>query len=353
MTAPLAPASRSGLSRTESNALLALLGTLGLFLLFYGVGELERGLAPGQHRTTRFVREATETTTRLLAVAHTLVATLFLLTSAKVRSPAGAGTFAALGALSVAACLGFAALGGREGGVAMGLFALYFLLHDLRDEAWFYGVNGDAPPNEARRRGASLAVFVLGVMLATFAAGLGLGLPRLTRSLGLLGAAPALRVSLAVAGATLALLVAHLALRRFSGGPVRGAPAQARRHRPLVVVMLGVYAVFFASIALTGRFYALVATHVVIWYVFTLRRLADATPAAAPRPWTLRWMRTTVVGFNALHLGLLVLLAGAAAVHAFAFGNDRSATWLQVTVSRDAFPYWTLVHVTLSWFPRR
>ena len=345
---------RRTLTVTERNAAWALVGTLGLFALFWGLGRLERAALPSTDRAARFVREATETTARLLAVAHTLVATLFLVTSAKVRSARGATTVVGLAVASVALCLGFAALGGRAGGVAMGLFAVYFLVHDLRDEAWFYGANGDMAPAEARRAGAALGGFVLFVMLATAAGGVAVGLPRLTTPLGLASWPVAGRVAAAGAGVLAALTVAHLCMRAFARGPVRGAPAEARRHRPLVVVLLGVYAVFFASIALTGRFYALVATHVVLWYVFTLRRLATAPPPATPPrmgSWT--WMRSTVAGFNALHLGLMGLLVALAAAWAFGFRNDPELTGLRLLLSREAFPYWTLVHVTLSWMPRR
>lgn len=349
----LVPARRS-LTTTERNGFWALLGTVGLFAVFYAVGRAERAADPAADRTTRFVYEATETTTRLLAVAHTLVATLFLATSTKIRSARGATTLVGLALLSVALCLGFSALGGREGGVAMGLFAFYFLLHDLRDEAWFYGANGDAPPEEARRAGLRLGGFVLGVLLATLALGVAIGLRRPTRLLGIAGWSDGARIAAAGAVALAALGAAHLCLRSFGGGRVAGAPGEMRRHRPLVVALVGVYAVFFGGIALTGRFYALVAMHVVIWYVFTLRRLATAPrPAVAPRPFTWRWMRSTVAGFNVLHLGIVGLLAAAGVVWAFAFQNDRALPGFRLLLARDAFPYWTLVHVTLSWMPRR
>lgn len=353
MDAVLPPPRRRALTVTEKNALWALAGTLGLFGLFWAVGEAERAATPRVDRAARFVHEATETTTRLLAVAHTLVATLFLATSAKVRSPRGAATLLGLGVAAVAACLGFAALGGRQGDVAMGLFAVYFLLHDLRDEAWFYGANGDAPPDEARRAGRPLAGFVLCVLLATAAAGVALGVRRPTRVLGLDAWSTGARVAVAGAAVAVALGAAHLCLRAFARGPVAGAPAEARRHRPLVAVLVGVYAVFFASLALTGRFYGLVATHVVIWYVFTLRRLHASRPTPAPRAFTWAWVRATPAGFHTLHLGLLGLLAAAGATWAFAYGNDRSMTGFRLLLARDAFPYWTLVHVTLSWMPRR
>lgn len=354
MDATLPLPGRRPLTVTERNGFWALLATLALFGVFYAIGRVERAVDPGADRTSRFVYEATETTTRLLAVAHTLVATLFLVTSSKVRSRRGAATFGGLALLSVALCFGFSALGGREGGIAMGLFAFYFLLHDLRDEAWFYGANGDAPPEEARRAGLRLGGFVLGVLLATLALGVAIGLRRPTRLLGVAGWSDAARIACAGGVALAALGAAHLCLRAFGGGSVAGAKEGARRHRPLVVALGGVYAVFFGGIALTGRFYALVAMHVVIWYVFTLRRLATAPrPPVAPRPFTWRWMRSTAVGFNVLHLGIVGLLAAAGVVWAFAFGNDRALPGFRLLLARDAFPYWTLVHVTLSWMPRR
>ncbi len=354
MDLPLPAPSPRPWTVTERNGAWALLGTVGLFAAFYVVGRAERAVDPGADRATRFVYEATETTTRLLAVAHTIVATVFLATSAKVRSARGASTLAGLALLSVALCLGFSALGGREGGVAMGLFAFYFLLHDLRDEAWFYGSNGDAPPDEARRAGRRLGGFVLCVLLATLAVGVAVGLRRPTRLLGIAAWSDAARIACAGAVALAALGVAHLCLRSFGGGRVAGVRDEARRHRPLVVALVGVYAVFFGGIALTGRFYALVAMHVVIWYVFTLRRLASAPrPADPPRPFTWRWMRSTVTGFNVLHLGIVGLLAAAGVVWAFAFHNDPALPGFRLLLARDAFPYWTLVHVTLSWMPRR
>src|SRR5262245_44223928 len=113
---------RRPLTTTEKNVLWAAAGTLGLFAVFALVGWIERGVAPALDRTQRFVYEPMETVVRLLAVAHTIVATAFLVTSPKLRSARGAALFAGLAALAIPACLGFVALGGRDSEVAMGAF---------------------------------------------------------------------------------------------------------------------------------------------------------------------------------------------------------------------------------------
>ena len=64
------------------------------------------------------------------------------------------------------------------------------------------------------------------------------------------------------------------------------------------------------------------------------------------------WVRTTQTGFQTLHLGLLVVLMAIGVVWAYAFHNDAAHHAMWVLVSRDAFPYWTIMHVTVSFTPR-
>ena len=71
-----------------------------------------------------------------------------------------------------------------------------------------------------------------------------------------------------------------------------------------------------------------------------------------PAPLTWRWVRATPTGFRWLHLGLLAAVIVAAIVWAYGFRNDASLTAMDVVLSRDAFPYWTIMHVTVSWVPR-
>jgi hypothetical protein len=257
--------------------------------------------------------------------------------------------------LAVGATLSFVSLGGRDSALAMGLFIVYFLFHDLRDEVWFYGANGDAAPAEARRAGRWLIAFVLAILLATVALGVATGMARkATRVLGMADWTTAVRAGVAGTVVVLAAACARFAAGAFARGDPHGQRGAIATHRPLVVAVVGLYAVFLASIALSGRFYAIVGMHVVLWYVFTVRRLSKAQkPRVAPAPGTWTWMRTTVLGFNALHIGLFAALTGVAAAWAFAYRNDPSHVLLGALTSRHAFPLWTIVHVTLSWLPRR
>jgi hypothetical protein len=94
----------------------------------------------------------------------------------------------------------------------------------------------------------------------------------------------------------------------------------------------------------------IVCFHVAAWWVFTTRQLARRDRAAEPKG--LAWFRETQAGFQTLHLGLVVLIVAVAAVWAYAF--DRSlANPLGWLVSQQAFPYWTIGHVTVSFVPKR
>ena len=63
-------------------------------------------------------------------------------------------------------------------------------------------------------------------------------------------------------------------------------------------------------------------------------------------------MRSTPGGFSFLHGGLVVLTLLGCAVAAYGFRNDASQSWFQLVPSRDAFPYWTIMHITLSFVPK-
>jgi hypothetical protein len=163
---------------------------------------------------------------------------------------------------------------------------------------------------------------------------------------------PAPRAALAAGIVAAALLLVLAAGRRAGVRGRAGWRAYLAAHRPIVFVYAGAYVVLFAGMALTGRMYAIVATHVLVWWVFALRQMAKRPPAPRPRPLTWRWFRETPLGFNVLHVGVLVAVIAAAAVWAFAFRNDPRMSAMRVLVSKEAFPYWTLMHVTLSWVPR-
>ncbi len=56
-------------------------------------------------------------------------------------------------------CVGYGRLEAVSAWIAGLLFFIFFLLHDFRDQVFFYGVNGDAPGQAGTRRRSSAFLF--------------------------------------------------------------------------------------------------------------------------------------------------------------------------------------------------
>ena len=349
-------ASAGRLTLTERNWTLAVLFVGGLAALFGLVEALE--IAAGRtDRATRFVYDAFETSTRTFAIAHILVGTAFLLSSRTMERGSSRLWFGALAVAGIGLCWLFQAAGGRQAHVPAAIFYAYFFVHEFRDEAWFYRANGDAvglDDEAARRDVLRLPALALAILLCVFLVGGAWGIGG-TRRYGdqLLGSWPqGARQALGAAFIAVTSVIVHLnvlGLRRRHGSVL----AFLRSHRPIVFVYVGTFFLIFVGAVFTGRLSLIVALHVAAWYVFATRRLKAAPQGAvAARPGTWRWMRTTQTGFQTLHLGLFAAVVGLAVVWAYVYGNDPSNRVLWVLVSRDAFPFWTILHVTLSFTPR-
>jgi hypothetical protein len=64
------------------------------------------------------------------------------------------------------------------------------------------------------------------------------------------------------------------------------------------------------------------------------------------------WLRHTGPGFRFLHHALVLTFLGLAVWWAYGFDNDPGRQGLWALLSKDAFPYWTIMHVTMSWTPK-
>jgi hypothetical protein len=280
---------RAGWTSTERNWLQALAIAAGCVLLFMAISSLEQ-IFGSSSREQRLVWNASETSTRFLAIAHTIVATLFLVTSRRMQARGSwlwlLGLLAAGGAL----CWCFTLMGGRDAPLAGVLFYGYFMAHELRDEVFFYKSNGDLP-RDARSgqplRGMWAApLLLLGVVLTvmvflgSFGVGAGARYDEVFDALPLpvrfgIGSA-------AVGGAVWLLLRTVRGWDRTFAGGWRGL---LRAHRPMFVVFTGTFLVLTVGAGLTGRIYGIIGVHVAIWYVFALRQIAKrARTGVAVRP---------------------------------------------------------------------
>lgn len=354
---PLPSVSRP-LTLTERNWLVSLAIVVGGAVLFLALQAWERAYGHTQ-RGEAFVYHPVETSMRLVAVAHILLGTLFLATSRAMQRPGAWWRFGALLALGVGLCLAYGNAQGPGAALAKALFYAYFLAHEFRDQTFFYRANGDCPvPKDdvaTTRDLLRVPTLLVAFLAALFVAGAGLGVGNPRRyTTALLGWAPAsLHPFLGLLPLLAVTLWSAAFTRHLGRAYAGGARAFFRLHRPVLLVYAGVLGVLLLDILISGRAYAIVTLHVAAWYVFTFRQLrARPAPVPAPAPMTWRWMRGTPRGFDVLHVGLVAVTLLAAFVWAYGFRNDAGLSPFYVTLSRDAFPFWTIMHVTLSWFPR-
>ncbi len=340
------PAPRA-LTETERNwlfAALILLGSLLLFGIIYAV-ELDSGR---WNADLRLVMNPAEASMRYLGISHFLIAFLFLMTSKKMRAPRSWLPFAGAIAIGTVLCLGFARVKMWSPVLASILFFGYFVMHDFRDQVFFYFSNGDAPA-KADRKGLSDLLFrtpflVLALLVAGAAGLMATGV----LDIAWLGAAftgwpAAARWALGVVpGAAAVLMVWRYRelWRRESLGRVGDF---ARANRPILVVFAAALLILLAQ-----KGFAIVTLHVTCWYVFALHQLKKRPATPAPKPFSWSWLRATPAGFNVLHIGSAVLLVAVGAVWAYGFRNDPAMAPMRVILDPASFQYWTIVHVTAS-----
>jgi hypothetical protein len=88
--------------------------------------------------------------------------------------------------------------------------------------------------------------------------------------------------------------------------------------------------------------------HFVGWYIFGRHMMQQRQPKTKPHSIWLQ-VRTTLRGFTVLHLGLAALVIGLVMISTYVYGKTGP---LEMFVGSKSFYYWTVIHVTLSFFPR-
>lgn len=346
----------SGLTATERNWLRAAAIVLGSIAFFWSIQAAETRWRPAP-RTQQVVYDPVETSMRVLALPHFILGLLFLATSRGMRQARSRRSVLLLAAAGAALCWLFAQVGGHREKFGQVIVLLYFAVHEFRDEAYFYVANGDAPPGtDAKRLGWQVLrapALMLGFAGAVILLGVAFELGDLRRfTAPIFGRVePPLRWALGTVPLLLIVLDA-LRLKRRCDRDFPGAfPEFLRRHRPILRVCLGIGLVILLEVLVRQKSRALVTLHVTAWYVFVMYQFGRRpAPVPAPSRFSWAWMRSTPGGFSFLHVGLAALTLLGCAVAAYGFRND--AAWFQLVLSREAFPYWTIMHITISFVPK-
>jgi hypothetical protein len=331
------------------------LSLTGLFAIWYAVEKWGLRL-PNDHR---LVRSPALVPMTILGIPHFLIGFLFLATSRRVRAPGSVPRLGLLAALSVALCLVYAWGGGHHAAtkIPTAAVALYFVVHELRDEAFFFRAYGDAPADvEAARTSRFLATVTTLLIVLVGAFGV-VGYDAYSRKKGRAGVLDYVLPDATgnLLRAVLVLLAAGVVCALLYRAWTRAEPdrlgAWLRRSRP----MLAVYGLFLAVLvsgAVSGTLLeAIVLWHVLEWLFFSVHQIgAREAAGSAPAPsGFLARVKGTRRGFLALHLGLAALVFLGMVVWVYV---DGKTGWLTHVVGPEAFYYWTIAHVTMSFFPR-
>jgi len=359
------------LTLTERNFLKSLVYTAAIVFVFYCGFLLEREILNRSPAAIRFIPQAAEAAMRYVGIPHVIIGFLFMTSSPRNRTWRKRSWLAGLFMVGIALCTGYYVGGGKTNLILYTGVYLYFLVHELRDEANFVFILGDAPPPSDRAAMQGLvtwmtglivvSMIVLGVAPASFgvfheklsAPGSALAGGALVNSVWIRGALP-LGLKLLIALAPMVLLGgAYVAVLRRSARRLgfSGAGQLMSTYHTMFRIMFGVAGVLGLALIVTQRAYPLALFHFVAWYVFASYQFDRNPPKQDPTGRWL-WMRTTVSGFKTLHIGLVLALMAVGLYWTLALDPTDTSSWLTKLIAPAAFPYWTVMHITISFIPK-
>jgi hypothetical protein len=340
-----------------SESLRQFAGTAVLTGALIGLFWLVDVVEPAVHHRAGIVGARPVSVAAVLAgLAHFSVAFFYTITSRAWGSRQAVRRFF-LGMIAAVALCGVLAIGSDLVKVLFPsvFVGIYFIAHEVRDEYFFTTTLGDVPAGRLDRRAFLMLLgavyFALNALIWNIPfvrpdhRGIAILRPIVDLS-EVQGAARAIWWAgppVLLGAAAVALFSSCLRQAKMSLGDF------FRTYSPLLVIYAILASLLFLAPKKEQSIYMIVCFHVAAWWVFTARQLARRDRAAYSSG--IAWFRETQAGFQTLHIALLLFFIGLAAV--WAYGFDRSLAhplgWL---VSREAFPYWTICHVTVSFVPK-
>jgi hypothetical protein len=306
----------------------------------------------------RLVVDASRASTLYFGIPHFVIGFLFMVTAPRNRSGQRQLMIGALAAVGLGLCWLWSSFGGpvrgsRGANIGQALFMGYFLVHVLRDEAFFFRravLGGDTTATDRfdRLSNGLIALVVTWVLAATWM-GLAIGMFHRAPQLFPQELPSGVRGSIALAPMVAWALAGWTYLRKQANDGFGTVGGLLRTYAPLLRVFAAILLFFAIGASITGKGYPFITLHYMAWYVFTCALLAERpVDASASDNWW-SWIRNTPNGFRALHFGLLAVVIALSAV--WIHGLEREG-WLWYVLSKEALYYWTIVHVTVSFVPR-
>lgn len=304
----------------------------------------------------RLVPNPAEFPCRIFGFAHYTVGMMFMLSSKKMRKPSSWLWFIGLLGIAILISIFFYNFGGKFNPVMVIFYFLFFMVHGFRDMVFFYQPTSEDLTLE-RSRSWLLALFqacILLVLMYILVPVFFLYLawrnktysPELQANIDTL--MPYLKGILMFSW--ILLLAALFGLRHFLKKYPGGFGAFWRENKPILLVLIYTALIILIS-PLVGpwTYNLLILSHFVGWYFYASRRLEAIPKPATPRDGLWKWVRGSVSGFQSLHLGLaavffVILLVN----HYLLFETSIISLFL----GGNAFYYWTVIHVTISFAPR-
>lgn len=322
-------------------------------LLFVVYWATEKYLVQPQ---TRLVYNPAEFPCRVFGYAHYTVGLIFMLSSRTMKKAASWAWLAALTAVSVGICVLFYNFGGPQNSILVIFYFLFFMFHGYRDVILFYQPETDDKQLESVRRWTfryvqgALILTLMYILVPAFFLYLRMKprtySPEMQANIDAL--TPYLNALLMSAWIVLlGCLVGIWRLMKVFPGGVKGFWTD---NKPVLLVVLYMTLIILAS-PLVGpwTYNLLILSHFVGWYFFASRRLAKIPKQATPNDGLWKWFRGSVSGFQVMHLGFAALFLILVLVSHYAQANTGV---LGMLLSGNAFYYWTVIHVTISFAPK-